>query len=117
MLAKIGAEKALQMIGDYLAEIDRLEKLGHAIGESQRENLHHRIRAFIDNAFDNPVDKIKEYDNYVNAFIVALEKKKTSQEKENDFRQDLREMKTMPLSYQEELEMLRQSKIASEKNS
>jgi hypothetical protein len=105
-LARIGPEKALSKIREYLDEIDRLENLGHVSGESQREELSHKIRGFINNAFDNPQDKLREYDSYVNAFFAVVGMKKTSQEKENDYQRDLREMKTMLGSYREELEML-----------
>ena len=115
VLPKIGPGMALGKISEYLAEIDRLENLGYLNGESQREDLYRKIRAFINNAFDNPEDKIKEYDNYVNTFIVVVGKKKTSHEKENDYQRDLREMKTMLGSYREELEMVTHNDIAPEK--
>jgi hypothetical protein len=39
-------------------------------GGSQREDLNYKIKAFIDNTFDIPEVKTKEYDNHVNAFFV-----------------------------------------------
>jgi predicted nucleotide-binding protein len=113
-LPKIGPEKALGKIMEYLSEIDRLKNVGHINGESQKEDLNYKIKAFIKNAFDNPGDKVKEYDNYVNMFFAVVGEKKSSQEKENDYQLDLREMKTMLLSYREELEMVEPNYVARE---
>lgn len=98
---------ALEKVHGYLGELEKLKKLGYIDGEPQRENLNYKIKAFINNAFDNPEVKIKEYDNYVNFFFVVAGEKKTSQQKNKEYQRNLREMKTMLESYGEELEMLR----------
>ena len=66
-MPRIEPGKALERIQCYLEEINKLKKIGHVDGESQREDLNYKIRAFINNAFDNPEVKTKEYDTYVNA--------------------------------------------------
>ena len=106
-MPKIGPEKALERVHGYLGELERLEKLGYVDGEPQREDLNYKIKAFINNAFDNPDIKIKEFDNYVNSFFVVAGEKKTSQQKNKEYHRNLSEMKTMLKSYGEELEMLR----------
>ncbi|CAN5403771.1 hypothetical protein BH18THE2_BH18THE2_11600 [soil metagenome] len=106
-MPKVGPEMALEKVHGYLGELEKLKKLGYIDGEPQRENLNYKIKAFINNAFDNPEVKIKEYDNYVNFFFVVAGEKKTSQQKNKEYQRNLREMKTMLESYGEELEMLR----------
>lgn len=115
VLPKVGPKRSLEKISEYLSEVDRLRKLGHVHGESQREDLNYKIKALINNAFDNPQDKIKDYDSYVNVFFAVVGEEKSSQEEENDYQQNLREMETMLRSYYEELEMVDQNNIAPEK--
>jgi predicted nucleotide-binding protein len=111
-LPKIGPGKALEKVREYLSEIERLKGVGHINGESLREDLNYIIKAFITNAFDDPDNKVKAYDNHVNVFWVVAGHKKSSQEKENDYQRNLRNMKTMLLSYHEELEMVKSNDIA-----
>ncbi|MGC1134817.1 MAG: hypothetical protein WA941_18460 [Nitrososphaeraceae archaeon] len=105
-MPRIEPKKALEEVQRYLEEVNKLKKIGHADGESQIEDLNYKIKAFINNAFDNPEVKTKEYDNYVNAIFVVAGKQKSYNEKENDYQQDLREMETMLRSYHEELVMI-----------
>lgn len=113
-MPKVRPERALEKISDYLAEVDRLRKLGHNHGQSQREDLNYKIKALINNAFDNPQDKIKDYDSYVNVFFAVVGEQKTSQEEENDYQRNLHKIETMLRSYYEELEMVKQNNIAPE---
>lgn len=116
-MPRIGPKKALERINGYLSEIERLKKVGQVAGESEREDLNYKIKAFLNNAFDVPENKIREYDQYVNAFFEVIGKEKTYKEKENEYQQNLREMETMLKSYREELEMVNQNDIAAEEKS
>jgi hypothetical protein len=86
-LPKIGPKKALEKVAEYLSETDRLKNLGHIDGEPLREELNYKIKALINNAFDNSDEKKKEYDNYVNAYFMVVGERKTPQQIEKEYQQ------------------------------
>jgi predicted nucleotide-binding protein len=64
------------------------------------------IKALISNAFDNPNQKLDEYNNHVNWFFVVMGKSKTNHEEQEDYLRRLASMKNLLKSYQEELQMI-----------
>lgn len=102
----IGPEKALAKTEEYLSEVGRLKKLRYSDGEEKRELLSSKIRSLVKNAFDDGVEKVKEYDGDVNFFFAVIGKEYSPEEKQQDYMSRLASMLRFLQTYKEELEML-----------
>jgi predicted nucleotide-binding protein len=63
------------------------------------------IRGFLPLAFDDGKEKVNEFDNYVNSYIVVAGQKESPTKEQKDFERRLRETKTFLTRWKEELEM------------
>lgn len=96
---------ALSKLKEYLDEINRLSAMKYDEGENGKFKLDVKIRSFIQNAFDEPDEKIQDYNNNVNWYFESIGIKKTEQQEQEDYLDRLNTMKSYLESYQEEIQM------------
>lgn len=71
-LPRISREKALDKINGYLNKVNEMKKISYKEGEDQREELNVNIRNFIPLVFEDGKQKVKEFDEYVNTYVMAV---------------------------------------------
>lgn len=83
-------------------------------GTPLREEMNISIRGFVPLAFDDGKEKVKEFDEYVNSYIVGTGQVEIPSEEQEDFQRRLRETIMFLTRWKEELEMT--ADTTSEKN-
>ena len=71
-MPRISREKALNKIAEYLQQVARMQTMSYREGQQLRENLNISIRGFLPIAFDDGKEKVEEFDDYVNRYIVGV---------------------------------------------
>lgn len=104
-MPRISNDKALGKIHQYLQKLNELESVLYQKGEYLIEEMHVSLRGFIPLAFDDGKEKIKEFDEYVNSFIISVGHVETPSEKQENYEQRLRETKSFLTRWKDELEL------------
>lgn len=105
-MPRISREKALNKIAEYLQQVARMQTMSYREGQQLRENLNISIRGFLPIAFDDGKEKVEEFDDYVNRYIVGVGDVEIPSEEQKDFQQRLQETLTFLRRWKEELEMI-----------
>jgi hypothetical protein len=84
-MPRISHEKALNKIEQYLQQLGRLHTLSYQEGGHLREGMNISVRGFIPLAFDDGKEKVKEFDDYVNSYIVSVGYEESPSERQKDY--------------------------------
>lgn len=104
-MPRIPFDRALKKIEEYLQQIDKLERTSFREGMQLIDDMHVNIRGFVPLTFEDGKEKIKEFDEYVNSFIISVGHVESDSEKHEHYRTRLRETTSFLIRWKEELEM------------
>lgn len=96
----INSEMALKKIDEYLKEINELSNKSFSEGADAKEELYHKMQAFIKRTFEDSTSKI----NALIGFPVGGVGIQSNVQKQRKYIEDLRKYKTHLIGYKEEIE-------------
>jgi predicted nucleotide-binding protein len=105
-LPHISRQQALDKVNEYLKKVNQMQNISYVDGEDLREEMNVSIRSFIPNAFEDGKEKVKEFDDYVNRYVMALGHEKSAKEEQQDYMQRLLDAKKFLVVWKEELELI-----------
>jgi predicted nucleotide-binding protein len=104
-MTRISRQKALSKIEGYLEKLNQMEKMSYQDGEELREEMNVSIRTFIPLAFEDGEKKVKDFDEYVNSYVVPVGREKSPKEEQEDYIGRVRDARKFLVAWKEELEM------------
>jgi hypothetical protein len=111
MIPEIDSEEAIKKIIDFSNQIDPLQNMSYKEGETVKNQLNTRIKAFVRTTFLDDDKKIQDYDNEIrtnNRRLVYTEEPEDKIQKR--YLKDLEIMRNHLVGYKDELELLSNSR-------
>lgn len=103
MSLNIDPNKALDLVDDYLSEIEELLKLSFSEGNSKKSDLDSRIEGFVRSAFESGDEK--GYSSSPSIFVRSLGHVPTENEKQKDYISSLKRMRRHLITFKEEIDV------------
>jgi hypothetical protein len=99
-------EKLLEVLTDYINQIDSLKEKNHGEGASDKELLHEKIRSFIRRVFPDSDTRLREFEG-IHLMVPGIDRTEEEEEEWDqwDYLMDLNSWKKHLLAYKEELEI------------